>query len=61
MTEIDDFTRANAADPQADFRELFVRLIFTDPGVEQDYDHLKNLRLSAMWEPAAGDCLRFSM
>jgi len=28
-TEIIDFMRANAADPRADFRELFLRLIFT--------------------------------
>ena len=33
--------RANAADPQADFRELFLRLIFTILVSNKD-DHLKN-------------------
>ncbi|WP_455874389.1 HipA domain-containing protein [Rhizobium yanglingense] len=32
-TEIVDFMRANAADPQADFRELFLRLISHHPRV----------------------------
>ena len=40
-TEIVDFMRANAADPQADFRELFLRLIFTIL-VSNKGDHLKN-------------------
>lgn len=40
-TEIVDFMRANAADPQADFRELFLRLIFTILVANKD-DHLKN-------------------
>ncbi|NKK42354.1 type II toxin-antitoxin system HipA family toxin [Rhizobium leguminosarum] len=40
-TEIVDFMRANAADPQADFRELFLRLIFTILVSNKD-DHLKN-------------------
>ncbi|WP_271898426.1 type II toxin-antitoxin system HipA family toxin [Candidatus Phyllobacterium onerii] len=40
-TEIIDFMRANAADPQADFRELFLRLIFTILVSNKD-DHLKN-------------------
>jgi serine/threonine-protein kinase HipA len=40
-TEIVDFMRAAAADPQADFRELFLRLIFTILVSNKD-DHLKN-------------------
>jgi serine/threonine-protein kinase HipA len=40
-TEIVDFMRAYAADPQADFRELFLRLIFTILVSNKD-DHLKN-------------------
>lgn len=40
-TEIVDFMRANAADPQADFSELFLRLIFTILVSNKD-DHLKN-------------------
>jgi len=40
-TEIIDFMRASAADPQADFRELFLRLIFTILVSNKD-DHLKN-------------------
>jgi len=40
-TEIIDFMRAHAADPQADFRELFLRLIFTILVSNKD-DHLKN-------------------
>ena len=40
-TEIVDFMRANAADPQTDFRELFLRLIFTILVSNKD-DHLKN-------------------
>lgn len=40
-SEIVDFMRANAADPQADFRELFLRLIFTILVSNKD-DHLKN-------------------
>ncbi|QKK33330.1 type II toxin-antitoxin system HipA family toxin (plasmid) [Rhizobium indicum] len=40
-TEIVDFMRANAADPQSDFRELFLRLIFTILVSNKD-DHLKN-------------------
>lgn len=40
-TEIVDFMRANAADPQGDFRELFLRLIFTILVSNKD-DHLKN-------------------
>jgi serine/threonine-protein kinase HipA len=40
-TEIVDFMRAHAADPQADFRELFLRLIFTILVSNKD-DHLKN-------------------
>ncbi|MBY5389723.1 type II toxin-antitoxin system HipA family toxin [Rhizobium leguminosarum] len=40
-TEIVDFMRANAADPQADFREIFLRLIFTILVSNKD-DHLKN-------------------
>ncbi|MHC1550603.1 type II toxin-antitoxin system HipA family toxin [Phyllobacterium sp. K27] len=40
-TEIIDFMRANAANPQADFRELFLRLIFTILVSNKD-DHLKN-------------------
>lgn len=40
-TEIVDFMRANAADPQADFGELFLRLIFTILVSNKD-DHLKN-------------------
>ncbi len=40
-TEIIDFMRVNAADPQADFRELFLRLIFTILVSNKD-DHLKN-------------------
>lgn len=40
-TEIVDFLRGYAADPQADFRELFLRLIFTILVSNKD-DHLKN-------------------
>ncbi|WP_158928762.1 type II toxin-antitoxin system HipA family toxin [Acidisphaera sp. S103] len=40
-SEIVDFMRAHAADPQADFRELFLRLIFTILVSNKD-DHLKN-------------------
>ncbi|KIZ40509.1 MULTISPECIES: type II toxin-antitoxin system HipA family toxin [Rhodopseudomonas] len=40
-TEIVDFMRAYAADPQADFRELFLRLVFTILVSNKD-DHLKN-------------------
>ncbi|WEO65072.1 type II toxin-antitoxin system HipA family toxin [Rhizobium rhizogenes] len=40
-TEIVDFMRTNAADPQADFSELFLRLIFTILVSNKD-DHLKN-------------------
>jgi len=40
-TEIVDFMRANAADPRADFRELFLRLVFTILVSNKD-DHLKN-------------------
>jgi serine/threonine-protein kinase HipA len=40
-TEIVDFMRANAADPVADFHELFLRLIFTILVSNKD-DHLKN-------------------
>jgi serine/threonine-protein kinase HipA len=40
-TEIIDFMRGAAADPQADFRELFLRLIFTILVSNKD-DHLKN-------------------
>lgn len=40
-TEIVDFMRANAADPQDDFRELFLRMIFTILVSNKD-DHLKN-------------------
>lgn len=40
-TEIIDFMRANAADPLGDFRELFLRLIFTILVSNKD-DHLKN-------------------
>ncbi len=40
-TEIVDFMRAHAADPQADFRELYRRLIFTILVSNKD-DHLKN-------------------
>lgn len=40
-TEIVDFMRAYAADPEADFRELFQRLIFTILVSNKD-DHLKN-------------------
>lgn len=40
-TEIVDFMRAYAADPQTDFRELFLRLIFTILVSNKD-DHLKN-------------------
>jgi serine/threonine-protein kinase HipA len=40
-TEIVDFMRSAAADPQADFRELFLRLIFTILVSNKD-DHLKN-------------------
>ena len=40
-TEIVDFIRANVADPQADFQELFLRLIFTILVSNKD-DHLKN-------------------
>ncbi|CAM2896607.1 MULTISPECIES: type II toxin-antitoxin system HipA family toxin [Methylobacterium] len=40
-TEIVDFMRGYAADPRADFRELFLRLIFTILVSNKD-DHLKN-------------------
>ncbi|GGJ56829.1 hypothetical protein CDQ92_10800 [Sphingopyxis bauzanensis] len=40
-TEIVDFMRANAANAQDDFRELFLRLIFTILVSNKD-DHLKN-------------------
>lgn len=40
-TEIVDFMRAHAADPAADFRELYLRLIFTIFVSNKD-DHLKN-------------------
>lgn len=40
-TEIVDFIRANAADPQADFQELFLRVLFTILVSNKD-DHLKN-------------------
>lgn len=40
-TEIVDFMRTYAADPKADFRELFLRLIFTILVSNKD-DHLKN-------------------
>lgn len=40
-TEIVDFMRAHAADPVADFRELYLRLIFTILVSNKD-DHLKN-------------------
>ncbi len=40
-TEIVDFMRAYAAHPQTDFRELFLRLIFTILVSNKD-DHLKN-------------------
>lgn len=40
-TEIVDFLRGYAAEPQADFRELFLRLIFTILVSNKD-DHLKN-------------------
>lgn len=40
-TEIIDFMRANSADPAADFRELFLRLVFTILVSNKD-DHLKN-------------------
>lgn len=40
-TEIIDFIRAYAADPLADFRELYLRLIFTILVSNKD-DHLKN-------------------
>ena len=40
-TEIVDFMRAHAAEPKADFRELFLRLIFTILVSNKD-DHLKN-------------------
>lgn len=40
-TEIVDFMRVHAADPQGDFRELFRRLIFTILVSNKD-DHLKN-------------------
>jgi serine/threonine-protein kinase HipA len=40
-TEIVDFMRGAAATPQADFRELFLRLIFTILVSNKD-DHLKN-------------------
>jgi serine/threonine-protein kinase HipA len=40
-TEIVDFMRAYVADPQADFRELFLRLVFTILVSNKD-DHLKN-------------------
>lgn len=40
-TEIVDFIRMSAADPKADFRELYLRLIFTILVSNKD-DHLKN-------------------
>lgn len=40
-TEIVDFIRTSAADPKADFRELYLRLIFTILVSNKD-DHLKN-------------------
>lgn len=40
-TEIIDFMRTAAADPSADFRELYLRLIFTILVSNKD-DHLKN-------------------
>ena len=40
-TELVDFMRAFSADPRADFRELFLRLIFTILVSNKD-DHLKN-------------------
>ena len=40
-TEIIDFMRVHAADPVADFRELYLRLIFTILVSNKD-DHLKN-------------------
>ncbi len=40
-TEIVDFMRVHAADPVADFRELYLRLIFTILVSNKD-DHLKN-------------------
>ncbi|WP_127903923.1 type II toxin-antitoxin system HipA family toxin [Solirhodobacter olei] len=40
-TEMVDFIRASAADPEADFRELYLRLIFTILVSNKD-DHLKN-------------------
>lgn len=40
-TEIVDFIRISAADPKADFRELYLRLIFTILVSNKD-DHLKN-------------------
>ncbi|MEZ5680947.1 MAG: HipA domain-containing protein [Erythrobacter sp.] len=40
-TEIVDFMRGHSADPQADFEELFRRLIFTVLVSNKD-DHLKN-------------------
>jgi serine/threonine-protein kinase HipA len=40
-TEIVDFMRTAAADPQADFREIFLRLVFTILVSNKD-DHLKN-------------------
>lgn len=40
-TEIVDFIRVNAADADADFRELYLRLIFTILVSNKD-DHLKN-------------------
>lgn len=40
-TEIIDFMRAHAADPQAEFHELFLRLVFTILVSNKD-DHLKN-------------------
>lgn len=40
-TEIVDFMRANAADPVAQFHELFLRLVFTILVSNKD-DHLKN-------------------
>ncbi len=40
-TEIVDFMQAYAADPQSDFRELFLRLVFTILVSNKD-DHLKS-------------------
>ena len=40
-TEIVDFMRTAAADPKADFRELYLRLVFTILVSNKD-DHLKN-------------------